>query len=59
MEYIHMNPVAKDWNLVKDRADYVYSSAGYYDYGRKPLIEVTDINEWLASNPPPRTAAGA
>ena len=59
MEYIHMNPVAKDWNLVKDRADYVYSSAGHYDYGRKPLIEVTDINEWLTSNPPPRTAEGA
>jgi putative transposase len=29
MEYIHTNPVAKDWNLVKDRADYAYSSAGY------------------------------
>ena len=59
MEYIHMNPVAKGWNLVKDRADYAYSSAGYYDYGRKPLIEVTDINEWLTSAPPPRTAEEA
>jgi len=36
VEYIHQNPVAKDWNLVEDRADYIYSSAGYYDYGRKP-----------------------
>lgn len=51
MEYIHQNPIAKDWNLAKDRADYVYSSAGYYDYGRKPIIPVTDINEWLTSNP--------
>jgi putative transposase len=59
IEYIHMNPVAKDWNLVNDRADYVYSSAGHYDYGRKPIIEITDINEWLASTPPPRTAEGA
>ncbi len=59
MEYIHQNPVAKDWKLVEDRADYVYSSAGYYDYGRKPIIEITDINEWLTSNPSPRTAKEA
>ena len=29
MEYIHQNPVSKDWRLVEDRADYLYSSAGY------------------------------
>ena len=59
MEYIHQNPVAKDWKLVEDRADYMYSSAGYYDYGRKPIIEVTNVNEWLTSNPSPGTAKGA
>ena len=59
VEYIHQNPVAKDWKLVEDRADYIYSSAGYYDYGRKPIIEITDINEWLISTPSPRTAKGA
>ena len=59
LEYIHQNPVAKEWKLVKNRADYLYSSAGYYDYGRKPIIEITDINEWLTSNPSPRTAKGA
>ncbi|MDQ3006661.1 MAG: hypothetical protein M3R47_14930 [Chloroflexota bacterium] len=59
MEYIHQNPVAKDWELVEDRADYIYSSARYYDYGRKPLIEITDVNEWLTSNPSPGTAKGA
>jgi putative transposase len=59
LEYIHQNPIAKNWNLVNDRANYVYSSAGYYDYGRKPIIEITDINEWLASTPPPRTAERA
>lgn len=58
-EYIHQNPIAKDWKLVKDRADYVYSSACYYDYGRKPIIGITDINEWLALTPPPGTAGGA
>jgi len=59
IEYIHQNPVAKDWKLAEDRADYPYSSAGYYDYGRKPVIEITDINEWLAVTPSPRTAKGA
>jgi REP element-mobilizing transposase RayT len=59
LEYIHQNPVAKDWKLVEDRADYLYSSAGYYDYGRKPVIEITDINEWLTQTPSPRTAKGA
>ncbi len=58
IEYIHQNPVAKDWNLVEDRADYVFSSACHYDKKRKPMIPVTDINEWL-SPPPPRTAAEA
>jgi hypothetical protein len=59
LEYIHQNPIAQEWKLVKDRADYLYSSAGYYDYGRKPIIEITDINEWLTSNPSPGTAKGA
>ena len=59
MEYIHQNPVAKDWKLVEDRADYVYSSAGYYDHGRRPIIEITDINEWLTKSPSPGTAKGA
>jgi putative transposase len=59
LEYIHQNPVAKKWKLVKDRADYFYSSARYYDYGRKPIIEITDINEWLMSSPSPGTAKGA
>jgi REP element-mobilizing transposase RayT len=59
LEYIHQNPVAKEWKLAKDRADYPYSSAGYYDYGRKSIIEITDINEWLAQTPSPGTAKEA
>ena len=58
LEYIHQNPVAKDWRLAEDRVDYSYSTAGYYDHGRKPIIDITDINEWLTSNPSPRTAKG-
>jgi putative transposase len=59
MEYIHQNPIAKDWQLVTDRADYLYSSAGYYDQGKKPIIEITDVREWLLSTPSPGTAKGA
>ena len=59
IEYIHQNPVSKKWKLAADRANYPYSSAGYYDYGKKPVIEITDINEWLTLTPPPRTAEGA
>ncbi|WKZ37270.1 MAG: hypothetical protein QY332_04930 [Anaerolineales bacterium] len=59
MEYIHQNPIARDWRLANDRADYVYSSAGYYDYGRSPIIGITDMNEWQASTAPPGTAEGA
>jgi REP element-mobilizing transposase RayT len=47
MEYIHQNPVAKDWNLVQDRAEYRYSSACYYDEGRQPIIEIDDIKDLL------------
>jgi REP element-mobilizing transposase RayT len=47
MEYIHNNPVAKDWKLVDDRADYKYSSACFYDKGIQPIIPITEINGWL------------
>jgi len=59
MDYIHQNPIAKEWKLAEDRADYPYSSAGFYDYGRKPIIEITDISGWLMVTPSPRTAKGA
>lgn len=47
IEYIHNNPVSRKWHLVDDRADYRYSSACYYDRGTAPVIQITDINEWL------------
>ena len=42
LNYIHNNPIAKGWNLVKDRKDYKYSSACYYDSDLriKPIMEV-------------------
>ena len=47
IEYIHQNPVAKEWNLVQDRAEYPYSSACYYDEGRQLVIEIDDIRDFL------------
>jgi putative transposase len=48
IEYIHQNPVAKDWNLVQKRADYKYSSACFYDEDKQPIIEIDDIREYLS-----------
>ena len=49
LEYIHQNPINKDVDSVVDRADFIYSSARYYDYGDKPIIEIDDIRDYLTS----------
>jgi REP element-mobilizing transposase RayT len=48
LEYIHQNPVAKEWNFVEERAQYVYSSACFYDEDKQPIIEIDDIREFLS-----------
>ncbi|MBU1890919.1 hypothetical protein KJ782_05525, partial [Patescibacteria group bacterium] len=45
MEYIHSNPFNKKCELVKDRSEYKYSSACYYDSGIQSIIEVDDVRE--------------
>lgn len=47
LEYIHQNPVSKEWKLVEDRSAYEYSSACFYDEDRPPVIEIDDIRELL------------
>ncbi|MBI3742611.1 MAG: transposase [Chloroflexi bacterium] len=47
LEYIHNNPVSKKWMLADERANYRYSSAGYYDRGEKPMIEIDDVWEYF------------
>jgi putative transposase len=47
MEYIHHNPISKEWKLVVDRADYKYSSACVYDRQIPSVIPITNVNEWL------------
>ena len=43
LEYIHNNPVDKEWSLCVDRADYLYSSACFYDRGEIPVVPVDDL----------------
>jgi len=45
MEYIYSNAINKGWQLVKNRADYKYSSACYYNKGKKPIIEIDDLGD--------------
>lgn len=33
LDYIHENPIAKDWNLVNEPSEYMYSSASFYEHG--------------------------
>lgn len=49
LEYIHQNPIARDSNILKNRAEYRYSSACFYDEGRPSIIPVDDIREFQGS----------
>ncbi len=33
LDYIHYNPVIKNWKLCKEPSDYYYSSANFYEKG--------------------------
>jgi putative transposase len=47
IEYIHNNPISKDWCLTGNRWDYKYSSACFYDQDRPAIVELDDVREWL------------
>jgi REP element-mobilizing transposase RayT len=47
LEYIHNNPIDKQWRLASSRAEYPYSSACFYDRGEMPIIPVDDIRPWM------------
>jgi putative transposase len=47
MEYIHNNPIDKQWQLAASRAEYHYSSACFYDHDETPIILVDDIRPWM------------
>ena len=43
LEYIHNNPVSPKWQLVVERWQWKYSSAGYYDMGLESPIPIEDV----------------
>lgn len=49
LEYIHNNPVEKDWCLHNNRSDYKLSTACFYDEGKDPVIQIDDLYEYLVN----------
>ena len=47
LEYMHKNPISKKWQLVNDYADYVHSSAAYYEKGVKYYDKLLHVNDVL------------
>ena len=43
LNYLHNNPLAEHWNLVKDPCDYKYSSAQYYENDVKNFPFLKDL----------------
>lgn len=47
MQYIHLNPVRGNYNLVEDWRDYPHSSAGYYEYGMARYFDPVHYDELM------------
>ena len=45
LNYLHRNPVTGIWNLVYDYADFMCSSASYYEEGLESFYELIDFRE--------------
>jgi hypothetical protein len=45
LDYIHYNPVAEHWKLVKDICDYKYSTARFYEMGIRDFSFIKDLRE--------------
>ena len=45
LDYVHYNPVAEQWQLVKDPCDYKYSTSRFYDIGVKDFDFIKDLRE--------------
>jgi hypothetical protein len=48
VEYIHNNPCQPRWQLSAKPEEYVWSSAGFYLAGRRALIPLSDVRDFLA-----------
>ena len=47
MDYIHLNPLQKKWNLVIRPEEYQFSSAGFYELGVQCRCVVTDYRTFF------------
>jgi putative transposase len=45
LDYIHYNPMAGKWKLVKDPCDYKHSTARFYEIGVKDFAFIKDLRE--------------
>jgi REP element-mobilizing transposase RayT len=45
MNYMHLNPVRGNYNLVEDWRDYPHSSAGFYEFGTPGYFEPVHFEE--------------
>lgn len=43
LDYLHYNPVAEQWQLVKDPCDYRYSTARFYEMGVNDFDFIKDL----------------
>ncbi len=43
LDYMHMNPCSKKWNLCSKPQEYVHSSAKYYTTGEEGFYPITDF----------------
>jgi putative transposase len=47
LNYIHLNPMRKKWQLVKDPCNYYYSSARFYETGFNSFDFLYDYRDWI------------
>ena len=47
LDYIHRNPIAKNWNLARESSQYKYSSASYYEENDQHFNFLKHIGEQL------------
>jgi REP element-mobilizing transposase RayT len=47
LEYLHYNPCQPQWSLVKNPADYIWSSARFYYTDQPSIIPVEDVRQLM------------
>jgi REP element-mobilizing transposase RayT len=48
LQYMHLNPVSKKWNLADDFTDYEHSSASFYEKGVKRYEHLVHLSDALS-----------